>query len=169
MVNQGVKGLGRDRMLEEIEKVYRDCYHAFLRVASAVTEDVELGHDAVQEGFAGAVRSRHSYRARGSLEAWIWRSVVNAARDRSRARPEVPLAVDPVALDVGADPGVLRSAIARLPERQRLAVFLRYFADLDQHSIGKALGIRPGTVAATLHAARGSLRKNLEEVEAWRR
>jgi RNA polymerase sigma factor (sigma-70 family) len=157
-------------MLEEIEKVYRDRYQAFLRVASAITGDVELGHDAVQDGFAGAVRSRRSYRARGSVEAWIWRAVVNAARDRRRAQPEGPLA------DVSAgsearveDPGALRSAIAGLPERQRLAIFLRYFADLDQRSIGKALGIRPGTVAATLHAARESLRKNLEEVETWQR
>jgi DNA-directed RNA polymerase specialized sigma24 family protein len=48
-------------------------------------------------------------------------------------------------------------------------VFLRYFADLDQAAIAKALGVRPGTVAATLHAARESLRESLEEVESWQR
>ena len=113
--------------------MYRDRYQAFLRVASAITGDVELGHDAVQEGFAGAVRSRRSYRGRGSLEAWIWRAVVNAARDRSRVRPEVPLRIEHAASEASSgEPGALRSAIARLPERQRLAVFLRYFADLDQ-------------------------------------
>jgi hypothetical protein len=42
----------------------------------------------------------------------------------------------------------LRTALARLPERQRLAVFLRYYADLDYAAIGEALGIRTGTVAA---------------------
>lgn len=157
-------------MLEEIERVYRDRYSAFLRVASAITGDVELGHDAVQDGFAGAVRSRRSYRARGSLEAWIWRAVVNAARDRSRARPEVAVAEEPAAPETLVEErGTVRSAIAGLPERQRLAIFLRYFADLDQRSIGKALGIRPGTVAATLHAARDSLRSDLEEVETWQR
>jgi RNA polymerase sigma factor (sigma-70 family) len=51
-----------------------------------------------------------------------------------------------------------------LPERQRLAVFLRYYADLDYTAIGEALGISAGTVAATLNAAHAALRGRLEEV-----
>ena len=156
-------------MLEEIEIMYRERYPVFLRVASAVTGDVELGRDAVQEGFAGAVRSRRTYRGRGPLEAWVWRAVVNAARDRVRARAEVPFVeAESVSAELEV-PGRVRAAIARLPERQRLAVFLRYFADLDQRAIGRAIGVRPGTVAATLNAARESLRRELEEVESWER
>ena len=148
--------------------MYRDRYSTYLRVAVAITGNVELGHDAVQEGFARAIRSRSSYKARGSVEGWLWRVVVNAARDRRvpPVEPEVEQAAEAVA---GGEPGALRAAIARLPERQRLAVFLRYFADLDQASIAKVLGVRPGTVAATLHTARESLRKSLEEVESWQR
>ena len=55
-------------------------------------------------------------------------------------------------------------ALARLPERQRTAIFLRYYADLDYAAIGEALGIRHGTVAATLNAAHAALRSHLEEV-----
>jgi sigma-70-like protein len=51
---------------------------------------------------------------------------------------------------------VVCQVVAELPERQRLVVFLRYFADLDHARIAEALEIRPGTVAATLHAAHGS-------------
>jgi RNA polymerase sigma factor (sigma-70 family) len=51
-----------------------------------------------------------------------------------------------------------------LPERQRLALFLRYYADLDYAAIAAALGISPGTVGALLHTARTSLRRTLEEV-----
>ena len=51
----------------------------------------------------------------------------------------------------------------RLPERQRLVVFLRYYADLDYRTIGQAAGIASGTVAATLSAAHASLRLDLEE------
>ena len=58
----------------------------------------------------------------------------------------------------------LRAALARLPERQRTAVFLRYYADLDYAAIGEALGISTGTVAATLNAAHAALRSRLEEV-----
>ena len=58
----------------------------------------------------------------------------------------------------------LRSALLALPERQRLAVFLRYYADLSYGQIADALGVRPGTVAASLHAAHAALREQLEEL-----
>jgi RNA polymerase sigma-70 factor (ECF subfamily) len=167
VVFRGVRGLERDQMLEEIERVYRTSYPTYLRVACAITGSPDLGHDAVQEAFVRAIRSRGSFRARGSLEGWIWRIVVNAARDR-----RVPAGA-PVREEASIEPGeghsALREAIAQLPERQRLAVFLRYFADLDQGSIAQALGVRPGTVAATLHAARETLRQSLEEVGSWER
>jgi RNA polymerase sigma factor (sigma-70 family) len=164
-----MKGGEEDALLDEIERIYRERYPVFLRVAASVAGNADAGNDAVQDGFADAVRSRRSYRGRGSLEAWIWRAVVNAARDRRRP-PQSELPADLVA-GPGSDveSGALRRAISRLPERQRLAIFLRYFADLDQRSIAEALGIRPGTVAATLHAARESLRGSLEEVESWQR
>jgi DNA-directed RNA polymerase specialized sigma24 family protein len=52
-----------------------------------------------------------------------------------------------------------------LPERQRLVLFLRYYADLDYHTIATALEIADGTVAATLNAAHTTLRKQLEVEE----
>lgn len=55
------------------------------------------------------------------------------------------------------------AAIAALPERQRLAIFLRYYADLDYAAIAASLGIKAGTVAAALHAAHNTLRKTLQE------
>ena len=54
--------------------------------------------------------------------------------------------------------------VAALPERQRLAIFLRYYADLDYRAIAEALGVEVGTVSATLAAAHAAVRKRLEEV-----
>jgi len=62
------------------------------------------------------------------------------------------------------DPLGIRRWIAVLPARQREAIFLRYFADLDYGTIAEALGIEIGTVSATLGAAHRSLRKKLQEV-----
>ena len=56
--------------------------------------------------------------------------------------------------------------MAALPERQRLVVFLRYFADLDYREIAEALDVKVGTVSATLHAAHAALRSALSEVSA---
>lgn len=59
----------------------------------------------------------------------------------------------------------MRAAVAALPERQRLALFLRHYADLDYESIAAALGVRRGTVAASLHAAHETLRETLTGVK----
>ena len=57
------------------------------------------------------------------------------------------------------DAGRRMAWVAALPERQRLAVFLRYYADLDYRAIATALAIEPGTVSATLNSAHASLRR----------
>ena len=86
-----------DQRVDELETLYRERFRAFLRVATAITHDEERGYDAVQEGFATAIRKRSRFRREGPLEAWVWRIVVNAARksrsnttSRSLARPSVP-------------------------------------------------------------------------------
>jgi RNA polymerase sigma factor (sigma-70 family) len=52
--------------------------------------------------------------------------------------------------------------IAQLPERQRLVVFLRYYADLDYRGIAGVLEVTVGTVSASLAAAHATLRNALE-------
>jgi DNA-directed RNA polymerase specialized sigma24 family protein len=142
--------------MDELEALYRAKLHDFRRAAAAIAGDREAGHDAVQDAFATAVRKRRSWRGRGTLEAWVWRIVVNKARDARRRRsPELrpaPLVNLP---DVSLD---------GLTRRQREIVFLHYYADLGYAEIADALRISPGTVGATLNAARNSLRAELEEV-----
>jgi RNA polymerase sigma-70 factor (ECF subfamily) len=151
--------------LDEIEAVYRERFAAFARTATAIAGDVESGRDAVQEAFAKGVRQRHAFRREGTLEAWLWPIVVNEARDRARRRrPMAPNAGEPASDGRGSENDALRAALAALPDRQRLAAFLRYYADLDYEGIGAVLGITPGTVGATLNAAHAALRKSLEEV-----
>ena len=150
--------------LDELEELYRSRFEVFARVAGSVTGDSDRARDVVQEAFATAVRKRGSFRGEGPLEAWVWRIVLNAARsDVRRGIPAVE-SWEPAAANGHPERDVeLRVALARLPERQRTAVFLRYYADLDYAAIGEALGIRTGTVAATLSAARAALRSRLKE------
>ena len=151
--------------LDELEALYRTRFDVFVRVAASVTGDAERGSDAVQEGFATAVRKRRSFRNDGPLEAWVWRIVLNAARSDVRRSIHAVEYEEPHAGNGHPERDVeLRVALARLPERQRTAVFLRYYADLDYAAIGEALGIQIGTVAATLNSAHTTLRIHLEEV-----
>jgi RNA polymerase sigma factor (sigma-70 family) len=157
-------GVKRGADPAEIEEIYREHVADFRRVAAAIVGDVERGEDAVQEAFGNALRKRKSFRGKGSLEAWLWRLVINRARDELRAARRGPV---PVLLSANGskteDDARLAAAIAALPERQRLAVFLRYYADLDYASIAEALGVKGGTVAASLSAAHENLRRTLQE------
>ena len=152
--------------VDELERLYRDRYPHFVRVATAVAGDVHSGRDAVQAAFATAVRKRRSFRGSGPLEAWVWRILVNEAR-RARRQASMPIAESTETSSNGHAPddelGV-RAWIAALPDRQRTAVFLRYYADLDYATIAALLGIRVGTVSATLNAAHANLRSHVEEV-----
>jgi RNA polymerase sigma-70 factor (ECF subfamily) len=141
-------------MTEQLEALYRERLPEFTRVAAAVAGDEESGRDAVQEAFAKALRKRRRFRGDGSLEAWVWRIVVNTARDagrRSRRKLAAALPVETRADELGLP-------LQLLTERQREVLFLHYYADLDYGTIADALEISPGTVGATLSAARQTLR-----------
>jgi RNA polymerase sigma-70 factor (ECF subfamily) len=148
-----------------IESVYRLQYGRFLRVAQGMLGDRERAHDAVQEAFARAIRGRSSFRGEGSVQAWLWRTLANVCADerRSLGRAAPPAAVQRANGD-GHELREVRAAVAALPERQRLILFLRHFADLDYETIAAVAGVERGTVAATLHQAHSTLRRALTEV-----
>jgi DNA-directed RNA polymerase specialized sigma24 family protein len=75
----------------------------------------------------------------------------------SNGRPELG-AVPP-----GVEAGIVRAAVRQLPQRQRDALYLRFYLGFDYAAIAEILGIEVGTVSATLHAARAGLAHNLKE------
>ena len=91
---------------------------------------------------------------------------MNAARDRRAVRAEAGEPPEVAAPSEAERDERVRRVIAELPERQRLVLFLRYFADLDYAGIGSVMRVRPGTVAATLNAARVAVKESLEREEA---
>jgi RNA polymerase sigma-70 factor, ECF subfamily len=143
-------------MVDELEALYRERLSHFTRAATAIAGDEESGRDAVQEAFAKALRKRRRFRGDGSVEAWVWRIVVNAARDagRRKRRGAAVVPVDARAEELGLP-------LDLLSERQREVLFLHYYADLDYTTIAQALEISSGTVGATLSAARQTLRDAL--------
>ena len=159
-----------DPELAAIEAVYREQLGSFVRLATAITGDEQTAYDAVHDGFVRAVRYRSRLRDRDSAPGWVCRIVLNEARKRSTAERRhvsspVEAADEPVT-NGHREAGATAAALATLPERQRLALFLRYYADLDYAGIAEALGISRGTVSATLHAAHSNLQTKLKEVNA---
>jgi RNA polymerase sigma factor (sigma-70 family) len=153
----------RGLTLREIERIYDERLDYFVQVARAITGDRERAREAVQDAFASVIKAQETFRGEGPLEAFVWRAVVNAARKATR-RPLVEVhELDTVTLAVSNEAASLAPLVASLPERQRLVVFLRYYADLDYTGIATALGIEPGTVGPTLAAAHTALRKSLSK------
>jgi RNA polymerase sigma factor (sigma-70 family) len=152
-------------LLPAIEQAYRDHYRRFLGLSVAMLGDRERGRDAVQEAFARALRSRGDLRRAGSLHAWLWQTLVNVCRVEAR-HSFSSLDEAPELVPNGQPPDLfeVRAVIAALPERQRLVLFLRHYADLDYENIAEIVGIERGTVAATLHAARAKVRDAMTEV-----
>ena len=70
--------------MAELEALYRARFAALARVAISITGSVELGYEAVQESFARAIEQVDRFRGDCSLEAWVWRIVVNNARTIAR-------------------------------------------------------------------------------------
>ena len=158
----------RKDLIVELEALYRARYRQFARVAAAIAGP-ERAHDVVQEAFTRAIRSSDSYRGEGTVEAWLWQVLINTARAGSQSQVAISPLDEEAELSVAGnghptDEFGVRAWVVALPERQRLVVFLRYYADLDYRSIGEVLGIEVGTVSATLSAAHTSLRRSLKEV-----
>jgi RNA polymerase sigma-70 factor (ECF subfamily) len=158
-----------EKLLEQIESLYRDRFADFVAVSASIVGDRESAREAVQDAFASIVRSRRDFRGDAPLEAWVWRAVINAARKKKRryAREAFARATAPAVNGTTPERGEtseLSSLVAALPERQRLVLFLRYYADLDYLRIAQILGVRTGTVSASLHAAHKTLRQALNEV-----
>jgi RNA polymerase sigma factor (sigma-70 family) len=157
-------------LIAELEVLYRARYRQFLRVATAIAGK-EAAHDVVQEAFTRAIRLSGSYRGEGSVEAWLWQVLLNAARAVPRSVPFALSFADAQESAVAAngdsgEESEVRAWVVSLPERQRLAVFLRYYADLDYRAIASVLGIEVGTVSATLSAAHTALRRSFKEVSS---
>ena|SRR5438270_3051939 len=155
--------------LWEVEQIYRTRLPELCRVAAAISGSRQAAPDLVQEAFVRAVGRLDSFRGDGPLEAWVWRIVVNVASNRRRQPLTAALSEDESGND-GSPISDLRtqlaSALSELSERQRLVVFLHYYADLDYATIADTLQISSGTVGATLTTARATLGQVLELKEA---
>jgi RNA polymerase sigma-70 factor, ECF subfamily len=153
-----------DERARAIEAVYRERYARFRDVLVSLTGSPESGRDAVQETFAQALRDRASFRGEGPLEAWIWRIAVRTAWRVRAERGAYEFSPNgAVALAWNDLDPELAEAVRSLAPRQRLMVFLHYFADLTYAQIADICSVREGTVAATLSHARSALLDRLKE------
>ncbi|HEX8646777.1 MAG TPA: sigma-70 family RNA polymerase sigma factor [Thermoleophilaceae bacterium] len=135
--------------------------HRFL-VALVGPQEAE---DALQETLIAALRAYPRLRPGSNLRAWGMSIARNKAIDSARARGRRPVPVDGAGEGLAAPApaetdGELWAAVRELPPRQRVAVALRYAADLKHRDVAAAMGCTEE--AARRNAADGV--KRLREV-----
>jgi RNA polymerase sigma factor (sigma-70 family) len=122
--------------------------------------------DLVQDALVRAWRRWPTYdSARGGPLPWLLAIVADQGRrSRVRSRPgALPLSNDGPTVDLAPADLDLERAIAGLSARQRIAVDLYYFVDLDIAAVAEVMGCASGTVKATLSQARTRLRELVGE------
>jgi RNA polymerase sigma-70 factor, ECF subfamily len=149
--------MSMDGLASDLEDLYRRRHGTLQVMLASITGSVESARDVVQEAFAQALRDQDGFRGEGPLEAWVWRIAFRVAIGSKGSRELAAEDVPNVAFVEPTSDPTLAAAVRQLPPQRRLAVFLRYFADLSYAEIGEVLGIAEGTVAATLSQAHEQL------------
>jgi RNA polymerase sigma-70 factor (sigma-E family) len=152
--------LDQTRRDEEFRQYVLHRRTELLRTATLLAAgDRHLGEDLVQVTLTRLYLAWPRVRPQ-TRDAYVHRSLVNAAIDegrRRKRRPEIPTDTmpdrpAPELPDMLTD-GPLRDALGELPGRMRAAVVLVHWLDLDAEAAAAALGCRVGTVKS--QASRG--------------
>lgn len=152
-------------LVEAFEEFYRSEHPRVLASMTAVTGSLDAAREATDEAFARAWDRWERVHEMAAAGGWVYRVALNTVRRRGRraALERALLLRSAPPAEVPAPAEELWQLVRSLPERQRIAVVLRYVADLPEREIAFTMGIARGTVAATLAAARGRLAAMLAE------
>ncbi len=165
-----------------IEKYRRPMISFMYRMAhnSAIAEEL------AQEVFLRVYRSREGYAASAKFTTWLYRIAtnlaVNHARDNKHERPEAKASLDETDEETGLSIDVadstlnveqqmlrrerlaaIRRHVEELPERQRLAVIMHKYQDMDYRQIAVVLHLSESATKSLLFRAYQTLRDKLKD------
>jgi RNA polymerase sigma-70 factor (sigma-E family) len=157
---------------QAVAQLYSNHYRSLVRLAGLLVRDEPTAEEVVQECFIAMHDGWLRLREEDKALSYLKQAVVNRARSVLRHRSVVDRnapkpAPDMPSAEQGATSLLERSAVIAalraLPDRQRQALILRYYADLSEAQIAEMMGISKGAVKS--HTARGmsSLRAVLEQ------
>lgn len=146
-----------------MDDVYTRMRPDLVRLAHLLTGSRDLAEDVVHDAFVACAARWASIDV---PDAYVRRAVTNHAhsvsrrigRDRTKTERYAGRATPPLPepeLDETWD--VLR----RLPDRQRMALVLRFYDDRSEAEIAELLGCRPGTVKSLIHRGLAKVRKEV--------
>jgi RNA polymerase sigma-70 factor (sigma-E family) len=153
-------------------ELYTVQYKALVRLAAMLVRDTSTAEEVVQDAFIAMHDGWHRLKDAEKALAYLRQAVVNRSRSVLRHRMVVEKNAPKPAPDMpSAEHGAMalleRSAVIAalrdLPERQREAIVLRYYADLSEADIAAAMRISRGAVKSHTARAMASLKAVLEQ------
>ena len=160
----------RDR---EREDALAELFHAhhvgLVRLASLLGAEADA-EDVVAEAFYELHRRWGRLRSRDAALPYLRAVIVNLVRMRTRHLMVTRRHVELGPVDVGSaesevlvkdDQRAVVRALAKLPDRQREALVLRYWGNLREAEIAEAMGISTGAVKSHVSRGMASLTKEL--------
>ena len=155
-----------------LTELYTQHYRSLVRLAALLVRDTPTAEEVVQDSFVAMHGGWQRLRDAEKALAYLRQAVVNRSRSVLRHRTVVDKNLQKAPPDMpSAEHGALVllerhavvAALRALPDRQREAIVLRYYADLSEAEIAASMGISRGAVKS--HTARGmaALRAALEQ------
>jgi len=145
--------------IESLEALYRLRYDPMVRLAALLLGSDAIAEEVVQDCF---IRIGRRWDRVQQPTAYLRAAVVNACRSQRRRLGIERAHVQPPGDAVDLEADEVWDALAQLPYRQRAALVLRFYEDLPDQEIAKALGCRPATVRSLAHRGLNHLREVIE-------
>lgn len=143
---------------QQLEALYRADGDRLWRALLAFAGDPEVASDSAAEAYAQALRRGAAV---NDPQAWVWRSAFRIAAGELKKRGSTTaLMPDSAYLDRHVDIELIE-ALAHLPDRQRAAVVLFYYADASVRTIARRTGTSQLAVRANLSRGRKRLKQIL--------
>lgn len=147
-----------------------------LRCAERITGSAAEADDIAQEVAIRMWRKAPDWSTKtyGQLTTWLYRVTTNLSIDHKRKKITLPLTAAlnaPSKEQTGLERAeqsstsqLVRQALDRLPDKQRLVVILTYYEHLSVIEAAQVLETTPGAVSALLHRGRKTLKQTLGEL-----
>ncbi|HSL10467.1 MAG TPA: SigE family RNA polymerase sigma factor [Actinomycetota bacterium] len=165
-------GTGADPQPGSLEDLYLRHAPEAVRLAFLLTRDGAIAEDLVQEAFIRVAGRFLHLRSPQAFDAYLRKTVVNLCMTHHRKRKVASAYLDREIGRVGrAEPmsqtadvetrSELRDALETLPDRQRVAVVLRFYLDRSEEETAATLGCSVTAARSLVHRGVQTLRDRL--------
>jgi RNA polymerase sigma-70 factor (sigma-E family) len=154
----------------QVTALYQAHALALARMALVMLGDHAAAEDVVQDAFLGLYRRWDSLDDTTAALGYLRTSVLNGCRTaiKRRSRPAImaraaPLESAEEAVLVGEEHRAVLAAIRRLPARQREALVLRYYLDMNEEQTARTMRVSRGAVKSATSRAVAAVGRMLRE------